>query len=97
MNLYLWRVVGFLYVGSCRHTCNLTDMRQKALACFGLHVGMVPKAYQHALALGVVCLLVSNGTGGWCTYWDPHVAVHGHLSKCICGHGWRVVWLSAAV
>jgi hypothetical protein len=41
------RVVGFVYAKSHRLFCNLTNMRQKPLACFGLHVGMVPKAYQH--------------------------------------------------
>jgi hypothetical protein len=52
--LYMWRVVGFVYVeshrllyaGSHRHFCNLTDMRRKPSACFGLRVGMVPKSYQ---------------------------------------------------
>jgi hypothetical protein len=45
--LYTWRVVGFLYTESCRHFCNLTNIRRKPSACFSLHVGMVPKAYHH--------------------------------------------------
>jgi hypothetical protein len=43
--LYVQRVVGFLYVESRWHFYNLTDMRRKPLACFGLCVAMVPKAY----------------------------------------------------
>jgi hypothetical protein len=31
-SLYVWRVVVFLYAGSRRHSCNLTDMRWKASA-----------------------------------------------------------------
>jgi hypothetical protein len=34
-----------LYTGSRRHSCNLTDMHQKASACIGLCVGMVPESY----------------------------------------------------
>jgi hypothetical protein len=30
-------------------------------------------------------------------YSPPEVAVHGHPSECICGHGRSVVWLLAAV
>jgi hypothetical protein len=46
LTLYMWRVVSFLYVVSCWHFCNLTNMHQKPSACFGLCVGIVPKAYQ---------------------------------------------------
>jgi hypothetical protein len=46
MSLYVRRVVGFLYVQSRRHFYNLTNMRWKPSACFGLHMGMVPNAYQ---------------------------------------------------
>jgi hypothetical protein len=35
-----------LYAGSHQHSCNLTDMHWKALACIGLHVGTVPESYQ---------------------------------------------------
>jgi hypothetical protein len=41
----MWRVVGFVYAKSHWLSCNLTDMCWKPLACFGLHMGMVPKAY----------------------------------------------------
>jgi hypothetical protein len=47
--LYMWRVISFLYAGSHRLLHNLTDMRRKPSACIGLHVGMVPKAYQHSV------------------------------------------------
>jgi hypothetical protein len=46
MSLYVWRVVGLLYVESHQHFYNLTDMHQKPLVCFGLHMGMVPNVYQ---------------------------------------------------
>jgi hypothetical protein len=45
-SLYVQRVIGFLYAESRQHFYNLTDMHWKPSACFGLHVGMVPKAYQ---------------------------------------------------
>jgi hypothetical protein len=41
--------LGFLHAGSRQHFCNLTDMHRKPLACFGLHVGIVPKAYHPPL------------------------------------------------
>jgi hypothetical protein len=47
LTLYMQRVVILLCVESCRHFCNVTDMRRKPLACFGLCVGMVPKVYHH--------------------------------------------------
>jgi hypothetical protein len=37
--------VGFVYARSHRLFCNLTDMCRKPSACFGLCMGMVPKAY----------------------------------------------------
>jgi hypothetical protein len=43
--LTVWRVVGLLYAGSHQLLHNLTDMRQKASACIGLCVGMVPESY----------------------------------------------------
>jgi hypothetical protein len=46
LTLYMWRVVGFVYAESHWHFCNLTDMCWKPLVCFGLCVGIVPKAYQ---------------------------------------------------
>jgi hypothetical protein len=52
LTLYMLRVIVSLYAESRRHFYNLTDMRRKALACFGLHVGMVPKTYQHGWKLG---------------------------------------------
>jgi hypothetical protein len=42
----MWGVVGFVYVKSHRHFCNLTDMCRKPLACFSLCMGIVSKAYQ---------------------------------------------------
>jgi hypothetical protein len=36
---------GFLYAESHQHFCNLTNMCWKPSACFGLHVGIVPKEY----------------------------------------------------
>jgi hypothetical protein len=49
-------VVVFLCVESHQHFCNLTDMCQKPLACFSLHMGIVPKAYHRlAHAQGQVC------------------------------------------
>jgi hypothetical protein len=52
--LYMQRVVSFVYAMSCRLFSNLTDMLQKPLACFGLCMGMVPKAYQRWYNLGTI-------------------------------------------
>jgi hypothetical protein len=38
--------LAFLYVGSHWYFCILTDMHWKPLACFSLHMGMVPNVYQ---------------------------------------------------
>jgi hypothetical protein len=45
LTLYVRRVVELIYVGSCQHSCNLTNMCRKASACIGLHVAMVPESY----------------------------------------------------
>jgi hypothetical protein len=49
MSFYVRGVIGFLYAECRRHFYNLTDMHQKPLACFGLRVGMVSKAYHQCL------------------------------------------------
>jgi hypothetical protein len=43
------RVVVLLCVESHRHFYNSTNMRRKPSAYFSLHVGMMPKTYQHEL------------------------------------------------
>jgi hypothetical protein len=35
-------------LGVVSFCCNLTDIRQKPSACFGLCMGMVPKSYQRS-------------------------------------------------
>jgi hypothetical protein len=37
-----------IYAGSRQHSCNLTNMHQKASACIGLRVAMVPESYQRS-------------------------------------------------
>jgi hypothetical protein len=49
--LYVRRVVELIYAGSHRHSCNLTNMCRKALACIGLRVAMVPESYHRVWTL----------------------------------------------
>jgi hypothetical protein len=57
LTLYMWGVVGLLYIRSCQLFCNLTNMLWKPSACFSLHMGMMPEAYQ------------CHHTSTWKIYW----------------------------
>jgi hypothetical protein len=49
-----------IYVGSHWHSCNLTNICQKASACIGLHVAMVPESYQRLSMQRSWCGLASH-------------------------------------
>jgi hypothetical protein len=56
----MWRVISFLYAESRQHFYNLAGMHQKPLACFGLRMGMVPKAYHWSI------LTILSMLRAWC-------------------------------
>jgi hypothetical protein len=64
MSLYVQRVIGFVYMGSCQLLYNLTNMHQKPSACFGLCVDMVPMVYHCVLVSGLSWLSLSSTRGG---------------------------------
>jgi hypothetical protein len=64
--LQVQRVIIFLYGVSRRLLINLTNLHQKPLACFGLHVDMVPMAYHRFKTLE----LISRN------YWWPQMSCY---------------------